>query len=166
MQFLSPTVNLWMSPEDYIRLAENMKAYLKLPLEDGQKEENYPVGLVGDIKLHCIHYATFADAKEKWESRCKRVDWDRIVMTMTDQNGCTRELAEKFDALPFPKIFLTSNEKYSDLKCAVYMDSSMYKENHSGRTLVDDAFLFDGLSGKRNYEKFLNLQRFLEKKGL
>lgn len=166
MRFLSPTVNSWMSPGDYIKFIENMDVYLKLPFKDGHKEENYPVGLIGDIKVHCIHYSTFEDAKIKWEVRSKRVDKHRIVLTMTDQNGCSRELAEKFDALPFPKIFLTSNEKYSDLKSAVYMDSNVYKENHKGRTLVDDAFLFVGLSGKRNYEKFIDLQRFFEKNGL
>ncbi len=42
------------------------------------------------------------------------------------------------------------------------MDSEVYKKKHNGRTLVDDAFLYIGLTGRRNYEKYFNIVDFLE----
>ncbi len=89
---------------------------MELPFENGQTDENYPVGLVGDIKCHCIHYKTFEEAREKWETRKKRIISKRIVCTLTDQNECTPELVERFMKLPYPKIFFTSDKQYSGYK--------------------------------------------------
>lgn len=161
MQFCSPTVNLWMSASDYIKLIENMDYYFSQTFENGNQGEDYPIGRLGDLKLHCIHYHTFEEAKEKWDARTMRINKNRIILTFTDQNNCNKELLERFSNVDYPKIFLTSNAEYAKYDFSVYMNSVKYMEKHNGRTLVDDAFIFRGFSGKRNFEHYFNIDQFL-----
>ncbi len=161
MQFCSPTVNLWMNASDYIKLIEDMDYYFSLPFKNGNEGEEYPVGLLGDIKLHCIHYPTFEAAQTKWTERTKRINRERIVLTFTDQNGCDAQLLERFSRQKYPKIFLTSNPEFSNYNFSVFMDSETYKTKHNGRTLVDDAFIFRGISGRRNFEHYFDINQFM-----
>ena len=55
LQFLSPTVNLYMKAEDFIKFCENLKCYLSIdemiPCKEPDIAENrkYPVAYLGDI---------------------------------------------------------------------------------------------------------------------
>ena len=60
----------------------------------------YPIGRCGDIELHFIHYTTFESAKENWEKRKKRINWDNLFIMMYTEN---EEIAEKFLELPYEK---------------------------------------------------------------
>ncbi len=161
LPFCSPTVNLFFNAEDYIRFAENLDHYLSCKLIECENQKSYPLGHLDDIEIHFLHYKTFTEAKEKWEKRLKRINKDNMVFIMTDQNGCTKEHLNRFLKLNGKKSFLTTNKDFKIDDSVIYMDSEEYKKKHNGRTLVDDAFIFRGFSGKRNYEYFLDLKRFL-----
>lgn len=109
MRFNSPTVNLFMMPCDYLRFLNNLKHYLALDVTDGGiSGGGYPVGLLGDIKLHFVHYSSFEIARQKWIERVKRVDLNNCCAVMIDRDGCTPKMAQAFDALPFEqKVFLS-----------------------------------------------------------
>lgn len=110
MRFNSPMVNLFMMPDDYLRFLNNLKYYLSLDVIDGGTSEwgGYPVGLLGDVKLHFVHYPSFEVARQKWIARVKRVDLNNCCAIMIDRDGCTPKMAKSFDALPFErKVFLT-----------------------------------------------------------
>lgn len=158
----SPTINMWISPEDYIRFVQNLDSYLEMPFKKSPIEAGYPIGMLGDVKLHCIHYSDFDMARVKWTERCKRVNKERIILTLTDQNHCSDIHVEAFMKLTYPKIFITSQSRYKGLNQSVFMDSRIYQREHRGRTLVDDAFLFKGLSGHRIYEDYFDFVFFLD----
>ena len=65
-----------------------------------------------------LHYHSEKEAKEKWERRCERINWDRLLVKMNDQNECTEEHLRKFCQLEFEnKIFFTVNKHWKIDDC-------------------------------------------------
>ena len=70
-----------------------------------------PIGKIGDVEIMFLHGHSEQEAKEKWERRCKRINWDRLIVKFNDQNGCTEEHAKKYAELPFEhKLFFTVHD--------------------------------------------------------
>lgn len=73
LKFLSPTINLWISPEDYIKLLKDPQKYLLNSdmHEIKMKNIDYPVGRLNDITIYGQHYINFDELKYKWNERKK-----------------------------------------------------------------------------------------------
>ena len=112
-QFRSPTVNLYIPAKDYMKFVQELERYLaaELTLE---RVEQYPVGRLGDIEVHFVHYNSWQEAKAAWERRKARVNWDRILILSTDRDGFDEQVFEQWKALPYPKLLFTANKKYSN----------------------------------------------------
>ena len=58
-----------------------------------------------------LHYHDEATARHKWESRIGRVNYDRILYKLNDQNGATEDDLLAFDALPLEhKVVFSARE--------------------------------------------------------
>lgn len=126
----SPTVGAYFAPEEYLRFLSRLEYYLKecemtfVTPQDARHKQLYmqdkrfgtfPIARVGDVEIAMLHYHSEEEARQKWERRCKRVNWDRLLVKMNDQNGCTREQAEAFWQLPFAnKVFFTVRDWGAD----------------------------------------------------
>ena len=134
----SPTVGLFFMANDYIKFVSDLKGYLNgeltfiAPMESRWKNMSqvssdkrfgsYPIGHLtngkSSVEIFFLHYHSEQQAREKWERRCKRVNWDRILVKFNDQNCCTEKEIEAFCRLTYQnKIFFTSKhwpdeEKY------------------------------------------------------
>lgn len=113
-QFLSPTVNLYMKAEHFIKFCERMEHYLAIehfveckdPAIVGERQ--YPVVWLDDILLYLVHYHNgIADAEAKWNSRKARINPDKIVILNNDREGMTPELLDRFEKLPYKKVLFT-----------------------------------------------------------
>ena len=62
---------------------------------------SYPIGLIGDVEVAFLHYHSEQKAKEKWKRRCKRINWDKLIVKFNDQNGCTDDHVRAFANLSF-----------------------------------------------------------------
>lgn len=121
---LSPTVGLYIMPSDYIKFIKSLEIYLSYELEfisineskwknyvekNDSKVGKYPIGKLDDIEIFFLHYNSEKEALEKWNRRCKRINWDRLIYKFNDQNGCTKKEYEDFKNLDLDnKIFFTS----------------------------------------------------------
>lgn len=85
--FHSPFVNLFMKPCDFIRYLQNMSYYHQQTLEFKPTDKAYPVGWLGDIPIHFMHYRNAQEAKAKWETRLKRLNLDNLFIIMTDKDS-------------------------------------------------------------------------------
>lgn len=114
MRFDSPTVNLYIGANDYIKFVSNLQYYLALDMEPTQQNKyDYPCARLGDIVLHLVHYNSVEEASECWNIRKKRIHVDNIFFIMNDRNGCTERDLEMFMALPFPnKLFYTAHSEW------------------------------------------------------
>lgn len=120
LEFRSPTVNLFMSAEDYLKFVENLEFYLKREPVGGPFEE-YPVGMLGDLKLHFVHYKTFEEARQAWLRRAKRMDLSKILVLCTDRDGFSPELFERWKGISYPKLLFTADKRYADHPDSLYI---------------------------------------------
>ena len=121
LKFTSPTINLFFEAEDFLKFAENLEYYLSLEVKEEASALPYPVGIIGDVKLYFMHYKSFAEAKAKWEERTGRVDADNLYFIMTEKEGCSSSIAQRFDSLPYEHKVLLSHVPMPQIKCAHYL---------------------------------------------
>lgn len=113
LRFTSPTINLYMKEPEFLSFVENLQHYLSVELvEDcSHGELGYPVGRLDDITVYFMHYKTFAQARQKWNERRTRVDWDNVFVVAQDgelpEPLYDEGLMRRFQALPYEKILFT-----------------------------------------------------------
>lgn len=129
-KFLSPTVNLYILPKDFIKFVNNLDYYLSLTpkVEMGK---DYPIGTLGDVKINFMHYSSPQEALEKWEERKQRINFDKIFVIMVERDGFDDEDFNDFLKLKYPKILFTRNKKY------ICDDSLYFKEYKNQKQLPD-----------------------------
>lgn len=132
--FASPTINLYMMCEDFIKFCENMKYYLSLDIEeyDGEVKRDYPLGKLGDLVIYFVHYESLEQAREKWNERKKRINWENIYIIATDRDGFNQELLERFEALLWKNKKIFTHLPHGDCKDAVYIRGYENEEQIEG----------------------------------
>ena len=81
LRFNSPTINLWMTPKDFIRFCSDLRTYTQSELQFIELEgfrEGHPVAKLNNITIYFQHYHTEEEARTKWRERCKRINFDNI----------------------------------------------------------------------------------------
>lgn len=132
----SPTIGLFFMPDDYINFLRNLKEYLQIELvfiqpenskykkilSDDKRFGNYPIGKLQlndeeSIEVFFLHYYSEEEAKQKWERRKERINWEHILFKFNDQNGCTEKHIREFSSLPYKhKIcFVAQDYKYNSV---------------------------------------------------
>ncbi len=149
LKFNSPTINLFFSIQDFIRFVRNLDYYLGLELRQYVTDEyTYPVGRLGEITIHFMHYDNFGEAAVKWYERVKRIDKDNLYIVMNEGRGCTYEDLVEFDALPFSHKVVFTHKEYGEIKSAYYITGFEDKES------CDFLFEYRKSSIERYYEQF------------
>ncbi len=120
-RFNSPTVNLNIEAEDFLRFLNNPQKYLNEKPVEIDSDMSFPVGRIDDITLYFMHYKSFDEAANKWIERSKRVDFNNLFVMMTDKNGCTYENIAEFDALPYENKVIFTHKPYPEFKSAYYI---------------------------------------------
>ncbi len=143
MEYLTPTIGLWIPPADYIKFLSNLDYYLKEEMTNinykeshvcemlvkRKKEGRYSfdlndliIGRIHDVDIIFIHYRTFEEAKSKWDRRKKRINYNNLLVKMNDQNSCSETDFDAFLKLSFEnKIFFTSNKKWKGRDNVVFI---------------------------------------------
>lgn len=129
---MSPTVGMFIMPADFVDFCSDLSVYLARPLEfiapkKSKWEEvlstndnwgTYPIGCLGNVELHMLHYHDEDIARRKWESRVGRVNSHRILYKLNDQNGATEYDLRAFDALPLEhKVIFSAREHPAISSC-------------------------------------------------
>ena len=115
-QFRSPTVNLIIDDNAFLYFCEHVKEFADCPIELPTQEElkllprtSFPVGVLRgkdnlpDIPIFFMHFKTFEQAKEKWELRYKRINYDNICIMMDCKMHATKNLLDEYEKLPFER---------------------------------------------------------------
>ncbi len=116
MRFNSPTVNLYLSNSDFIKLCKNLRGFFEselVEIEDSPK--GFPRGGLEfdgeSVVINFRHYGSFAEAKECWIRRLKRVNYDKIYVILNAEAEALEEDIAGFDDIPYKKILLSSGLK-------------------------------------------------------
>ena len=71
LKFLTPTINLYIKPDHFVKFCSNLSYYLNQPISQVTGEYKYPVGRIDDVYLYFKHYKTFEEGVSKWNERKK-----------------------------------------------------------------------------------------------
>lgn len=170
LPYASPTVGLYFYSEDYLRFIENFQYYINQPLTFREKSvhpnvsvlmENtwhFPVGVLGrDVEIEFLHYKSKEEAKQKWERRCKRINFDNLYFIFSDSGAAgggsemydfKEEYLERFEALPYAnKVFFSSKDRQGR--------SVIYIKEYENLPFVDNMVV------NRKYEKYFDILAWL-----
>ena len=149
---MSPTINLWINKEDFIIFVKNLKGFLSAELiELKSSEQSYPVGIIKynnqSVTINFMHYKTFEEAKEKWDERKKRVNFNNIFIIQLIGENLTNEDIDKFNSIPFTNKLLIT-----------------YENNTNNKNIITHpVFLKDYIPGKiLRYKSRFSLKRYMD----
>lgn len=149
IKFNTPTINLFFFPEDFLKFLSNIKENLKYELiEVNDNTFDYPVGSINNIKIHFMHYKSFKEAKEKWDLRKQRINYNNLFIIFTDRDGCTYEQIKKFNELPYKNKIVFTHKPYPEFKSCYYIEEF---ENEESVGILSD---YIGNTSKRYLNKF------------
>lgn len=110
LQFLTPTINLTFDPDDYLFFCENLGSLKTAILtEDKSNEHGYIVGILfypdlkKQIKVHFVHYKTFQEAKDVFQRRSMRINFNNYIFLFNIFH-LKKEIADRFRCIPGRKI--------------------------------------------------------------
>lgn len=108
LPYLTPFVGLFILPEDYYKLTKNLYYYMSQEILFDEElawfskgNYYYPVGHLGDVTIHFLHYKTNEEARSKWNRRKNRMNWSNIYFKFDNNDSPTKELLQKIDRLPY-----------------------------------------------------------------
>lgn len=145
-KFLTPTINLYFKNEDFILFCEKLPDILNENLREVNNVSKYPIGLISNSVVHFLHYKSFAEAKNLWDKRKKRVDKDYIIILFIEREKLTNDQYNRLISIKFPKLIVSP-----------YRSDDNFIINVPKKD-IDCLFHFVGLTGKRRYEKYFDLK--------
>ena len=149
----SPTVGTFFYADDYIRFVLNFESYINKKLElisipeskfavilqEMYRKKDVPIGVLDDVEFVFLHYADRPTAREKWERRVKRVNFNNLIFKFSYHNNCSSEhlltferselMGKKFMFVPKP------NMGYS---CGIY-----YPGFENDKQIENDTFYWN-----------------------
>ena len=151
LPYQSPTIGLYFYPEEYLRFINNYRYYLSLPLDflesyrcskyakelEEKGETSCPIGKLGDVELVFLHYRTKEEAIEKWNRRVKKINYDRVLIKNSYQNGMSDEQVSRFDNLEHNNKFIFVSSVYPACDSVV-----LYRAYEGKGQIMDDVSYF------------------------
>ena len=107
-EYNTPFVGLFLMPECFAKLVSNFDEYMDKDIsfvkkskysphnEPGRGADVYPVGLLGDLELHFVHYKTEEDALDKWHRRKARMDRSNLHFILIANGPCDEHVMTQF----------------------------------------------------------------------
>lgn len=113
LQFLSPTINAFIPEPGFVKMVLNLRHYMEQDLVMRWGEE-YPIGTLDDVEIHFMHYDTCKEAKEAWDRRKARINWNKIFVIGTDRDGFDEKTYEQWKQIDYPKILFTAHPEFTE----------------------------------------------------
>ena len=157
LPFNSPTINLSMDTDDFIKLVSNMKYYLGQEIvEIEDKNYQFPCGMLDDIKIRFNHYDTFEEAVYKWNERKKRINWDNIYIMGIDGDKASYSSLKKFDKLPYKNKVIFTHRDYPEIKSSYKISGFEDKDEVGVLIYFKKRFFIRRYLDDFDYVSFLN----------
>ncbi|EFF63409.1 DUF1919 domain-containing protein [Turicibacter sanguinis] len=137
LQYNSPFIGLFIFAPDYIYLLKNFNNIINNDIRPVQPQESryyeqlkkyrildkYPIGKLDDnVEIHFLHYKTFNEAKEKWDRRVKRINFQNLLIKYSDKDLSNDDLINEFDKLDFEYKIAFCAKEFPKLKSVIYVE--------------------------------------------
>lgn len=160
LPFMSPTINMFESENDFIKLMKNLKHYLAQPVQyckngyDDVSGLDYPIGIIDDVLLYFNHYNNFDDAANMWQTRAARVNYNNIAVVAFTES---EETVYDFESIPYSnKIIFTPLDISSPSSIKISKDNQgrlwapVCATASSAKNLID---VISFLNGKNDFAR-------------
>lgn len=155
LRFMSPTINLWIVSKDFVKFVCNLREYISYELLEVYEENfDYPIGQLKDVKIYFNHYPDFQTAKQKWDERKQRINYNNIFC-ITDDLYLTDEELFNLESLQFKRTIIFTALNRPNNSCC-YQMKAYEKDGIIGRYSVRDFKGFSEFERVFNYSKWLN----------
>ena len=136
-EYNTPFVGLFLMPECFAKLVANFDGYMdkdicfinksKYPPHDepGRGADQYPLGLLGDLELHFVHYKSEQDALEAWERRKARIDRNNMHFILITNGPCDEKVIAQFTGKAPSKKVCFHRQKNLKMPACVYIPSKI-----------------------------------------
>lgn len=142
----TPTAGLLFDAADFIKICKDPKRYLThepeiIAANESQRAgilaetENwgkYPVGRVDDVEIFFMHYPTVQEAIDKWKRRCQRMNYDKMIFLLAQNESCDESIIREFCNLPLKHKVCLTYDKF-DIPGTVYSEEVHGLEGHPWR---------------------------------
>ncbi|MBX0292131.1 DUF1919 domain-containing protein [Hymenobacter sp. HSC-4F20] len=119
LPFNTPFIGLFLMAPCYVEFLRNPKYYIAQDLvfqETSRYQEinkirqtnPYPLAtLGGKVEVSFLHYHSVEEAREKWQRRVARINWDNLLVKFDgSKDGATPELLQEFEQMPYRRLLL------------------------------------------------------------
>ena len=130
IKYNTPTVGLFISDTDFMKLCRNLRYYLSLDLkfikpsmspafEEVQNwsiaktdvhDYSFPVAMLDDVTIWFMHAKSEEDAMEKWERRKRRMSYDNIIVKWSQRYTQSTDIVNEFLQIPYRKLGFVDKE--------------------------------------------------------
>lgn len=152
-KLLSPTINLWLHQDDFLKFVMNLKEYISKDLIFIESKYNYPVAMLGDIKIYFNHAKTEKEAKFDWDRRKKRINYENIFIIMYDKDGISKEDIRKLEKVNCKNKIVLSDKEYPDIDYVIKIEPN--------NRINGEQYLDKDIWGKRTFEKYFDFVKWL-----
>ncbi len=173
LPYNTPTIATLMVTEDYLRMLEDLRYYLKQPLRFAKESKHpgvepfynrkFPVGVLGEgdrtVEVLFLHEANEEVAFTKWTRRAARFNFDNIYIMMTDSGNIefgeppfNMEYVRRFESLPYKHKVLFSHIPINS-PSVVYI-----KNNMKGIHVVENMMY------NRKFERWMDVTGWLNER--
>ena len=139
IKYLTPTAGLFIMESDYVKMLYDLKGYMNEDLVFIDPKESrfydkitknnawncseitYPVARLRDVEIFFMHYSSRDEAVEKWNRRKKRINYEKLLVKMSERHDSSPKEIELFSKLPFKNKICFTENKY-DYPCCVQVD--------------------------------------------
>jgi uncharacterized protein (DUF1919 family) len=77
--YLTPTIGLWIKPEDYLKYIEEFNRIHKEKLIFIPTDKSYPVATLSGVEINFMHYKSKEEAQHKYYNRLQRLQSSRLL---------------------------------------------------------------------------------------
>ena len=156
LPYLTPTVNLSVEMNDFVKMVRNLRWYMEQEMVEVEGGSICPVGMLGDIKIHFIHYASFEEGANKWSERKKRMNWEKLFIVGSEKDGCTYETIEEFEELPYKNKVIFTHIEYPEFSSAFCIKGFENRDELGTLTNYKDQFWKRRYLDDFDYVQYIN----------
>lgn len=170
MQFSSPTINMFIEDDNFVKLVENLEHYMSIkpkkvtdcyvdPIDNNIK---YPIIKIDDIKINCLHSKDCKQAIEDWERRRKRINLDNVIVIANSWNlHENKKLIERIGRIKYKKVIFTYKD-YNKKYC-IPLKGDFWKVDERGIVRPNLTDFMPNNSIYRYFEKIFDFVDFINK---
>ncbi len=171
MEFTSPTINMFIEDENFVKLVENLEHYMSIKpvkvtdcyADPVDPSIEYPIIKIDDIKINCLHYKDCQQAIEDWERRKKRIYWKKILVIANSWNlHENKKLIERIGRIPYKKIIFTYKDYHK--KYCIPLKGSIWKVDARGIVRPNLTDYMPKNSIYRYFEKLFDFVDYINRK--